>query len=45
MSAHLADLRARAETMRRFGYVASFHALNERLIRLEARLLSLGGVR
>lgn len=43
--AHIADLRARAETMRRFGYVASAHALDERVIRLEARLWSLGGVR
>lgn len=43
MTPRIADLWARAETMRRFGYMASYHALADQALRLEARVLSLRG--
>lgn len=43
MTSRIADLWARAETMRRFGYFASYHALADRALSLEARFLSLRG--
>lgn len=43
MTSRIADLSARAETMRRFGYFASYHALADHALTLEARLLSLRG--
>lgn len=43
MTPYISDLWARAETMRRFGYMASYHALVDRALSLEARILSQRG--
>lgn len=44
LAARVADLWARAETMRRFGYMSSYHVLADKALRLEASMLGLRGL-